>query len=143
MPTLLEFSAALLEVFEGCRLRAYRDSGGVLTIGIGHTRDVIEGMEISYEQALVLFAQDQAPLLAMVANKPVLEAGALVSFGFNCGATALRQALAGELKMQERIYDRRQVPLRGLIARRRLEGMLIELVHREPNAKPPATLQSA
>ena len=33
----------LTERFEGCRLAAYPDTGGVWTIGYGHTKGVAEG----------------------------------------------------------------------------------------------------
>ena len=31
---------ALIRGFEGCRLKAYQDGGGIWTIGVGHTRGV-------------------------------------------------------------------------------------------------------
>ena len=127
MPTLVEFSAGLLEVFEGCRLTAYRDSAGIWTIGMGHTKGVSEGMQITEQQALALFAEDEARILRLVQDKPILQAGAMVSFGFNCGAGALERYLAGQLKLEDRIYDHRGIPQPGLIARRRLESMLIQL----------------
>ena len=42
---------ALIKKFEGCELKAYQCSAGVWTIGYGHTKDVVEGMEITQEQA--------------------------------------------------------------------------------------------
>jgi lysozyme len=43
---------ALTESFEGCRLKAYRDIRGILTIGYGHTgADVHPEMSITLEQA--------------------------------------------------------------------------------------------
>ena len=36
----------LLKKFEGCELKGYRCSAGVLTIGYGHTKGVTEGMQI-------------------------------------------------------------------------------------------------
>ena len=42
---------ALIKKFEGCELKAYLCSAGVWTIGYGHTKDVVEGMEITQEQA--------------------------------------------------------------------------------------------
>jgi GH24 family phage-related lysozyme (muramidase) len=41
----------LLTSFEGCKLRAYDDGGGVWTIGYGHTKGVVEGMTITQAQA--------------------------------------------------------------------------------------------
>lgn len=44
---------------EGCRLTAYRDQGGVWTIGWGHTGPgVVEGLTCSQEQADAWFADD-------------------------------------------------------------------------------------
>ena len=31
-----ELAAALIRVFEGCKLLPYRDTGGILTVGYGH-----------------------------------------------------------------------------------------------------------
>ena len=41
----------LIKSFEGCRLQAYRDIGGTLTIGYGHTLNVYEGQTITQEEA--------------------------------------------------------------------------------------------
>ena len=50
MKTSME-GLALIKKFEGCELKAYQCSAGVWTIGYGHTKDVVEGMEITQEQA--------------------------------------------------------------------------------------------
>ena len=67
------------------------------------------------------------PLLATVTGKPLLEAAALVSFGFNCGLGALREYMAGRTKLEDHVHDRRGNVMPGLVARRRLEAMLIEI----------------
>lgn len=41
----------LIETFEGLRLTAYQDQGGVWTIGYGHTGDVYQGETITQAQA--------------------------------------------------------------------------------------------
>lgn len=126
--TLPELAAALIAVFEGERLTAYRDSGGVLTIGIGHTGpQVYEGLRISAQDAALLFAKDQAPLLALLAGVPLLEAAALASFGFNCGRGALELVLGGHdtVANPKHTTDRHGTVLPGLVARRRLEEMLM------------------
>src|SRR5690625_3650718 len=41
----------LIKRFEGCRLTAYRDPVGVLTIGRGDTENVHEGMRITQQEA--------------------------------------------------------------------------------------------
>ena len=127
MPDLIQLASALIEVFEGCRLTSYRDPGGVWTIGIGHTKEVHEGMVITRDQADLFFAEDQASLLAAVNDKPLLEAAALASFGFNCGEGALREYLAGKIRLVDRVHDHDGNVLTGLVARRRLEGMLIAI----------------
>src|SRR5690554_6416363 len=49
---------ALIQQFEGLRLKAYRDSAGVPTIGYGSTRGVRMGDEITEAQAIELLAAD-------------------------------------------------------------------------------------
>ena len=43
---VLNILKPFLSRMEGCRYVAYRDTGGVLTIGIGSTSNVTEGMTI-------------------------------------------------------------------------------------------------
>ena len=43
---------------EGCKLESYRDSGGICTIGYGHTYGVTAGMTITQEQANDFLMQD-------------------------------------------------------------------------------------
>lgn len=123
---LPQLSAALIAVFEGCKLTAYKDSGGVWTVGIGHTGpDVHEGMTITREQADELLAKDQAHLFKMVEDKPLLEAAALVSFGYNCGSGTLAKVLAGTSLLMDFVKDRKGNILPGLVSRRTLEDALI------------------
>ncbi len=126
MVTLSDFSTALISVFEGIQLKAYQDTGGVWTNGIGNTHGVVPGSTITMDQAAADFARNQAPLLAMVADLPVLKAAALVSFGFNCGQAALRRVLAGDDTIENPVHttDRHGNVLPGLVARRRLESLL-------------------
>ena len=86
---------ALTKGFEGLRLTAYRDCGGVLTIGYGHTGpDVIEGMTIDEAQAETLLRADVQVAVECV-NRAVTAAitqnqfDALVDFCFNVGCGAL------------------------------------------------------
>lgn len=44
--------------FEGCKLYAYRDSGGKLTIGVGHVKGVKAGMAITMAQAEAYLRSD-------------------------------------------------------------------------------------
>ncbi len=126
--TTQELSAALITVFEGERLSAYQDSGGVWTIGIGHTEGVTRGMVITHEQAIRFFSLDQASLFQQVMNRPMLEAAALLSFGFNCGHQALAKVMSGADSISNIVHttDRHGQQLAGLVSRRRLEMALIE-----------------
>ncbi len=80
----------LTEQFEGCKLVAYQDSKGVLTIGYGHTRGVMPGLTCTQQQAEEWLAEDIAWAVSEV-NKLVHvtltqeEFDALVDFTFNCG----------------------------------------------------------
>lgn len=76
--------------WEGCKLTAYRDPVGILTIGVGHTGpDVKAGMKISAAEADRLLASDLARFEAAVERLcPVTDQNqfdALVSFSFNVG----------------------------------------------------------
>ena len=84
----------LLKSFEGCRYTAYRDVGGVLTIGYGHTgKDVFEGQRIGSDQAENLLRADLARFEDGVNRSVVVDLNqaqfdALVSFTYNVGLGA-------------------------------------------------------
>jgi len=119
-------AAALIRVFEGVRLTAYQDSGGVWTIGFGHTGpDVVSGQTITMETAALLLELDAAPLLALVKAEPMIAAAAYVSFGYNCGYHTLQLVLEGQAKLENFIHDRHGNLLPGLVRRRNLEAALI------------------
>lgn len=130
MQTLAQMVAALITVFEGERLTAYQDSGGVWTNGIGNTHNVVPGSVITHEQAVADFTRNQTSLLALLENRPVIEGAALASFGFNCGYGALKKVLAGQdtIDNPRHTTDRTGKVLAGLVARRRLELALIAAV---------------
>lgn len=85
----------LIKNFEGCVLHAYRDGGGVLTIGWGTTSGVYEGMVITQEQADQLFMDDLmkrfVPGVERLVKVPLNDNQfcALVDFAYNCGVGAL------------------------------------------------------
>jgi lysozyme len=88
---------ALIRQFEGCRLEAYRDSKGIPTIGIGHTRGVRMGDRCSIQQADVWLTQDLADAVDGVqtlVKAPITQSmfDALVSFTFNLGTTRLAES---------------------------------------------------
>ena len=127
-PTLAEVTDALIAVFEGPpRLKAFKDGGGVWTIARGHTKGVTEGMTCTPEESTAWFAEDEAPLLRMVEGKPLLSAAAHASFGYNCGHGALEAVLRGvdSISNPKHTTDRHGVVEPGLVARRRLEQILI------------------
>lgn len=78
------------KAFEGLRLSAYRDSGGVLTIGYGHTLGVKAGQRITQAQADAYFERDMANVEAYL-NKTGLKLtqggfDACADFIFNLGS---------------------------------------------------------
>lgn len=88
-----EEALAKIKEFEGCRLYAYRDSGGKLTIGYGHTKGVKSGQAITQKQAEALLKGDLLPNEKFVGNLGLdLTQGqfdALVDFCFNLGTANL------------------------------------------------------
>ncbi len=82
--------------FEGCRLEAYRDAAGVLTIGYGHTREVREGDRISEYWARELLREDiekaQAQVVKLGVCRTQGQLDALTSFVFNLGIGQLRKS---------------------------------------------------
>ena len=103
---------ACLIAREGRRLRAYRDSVGVWTIGVGHTAAagpprVVPGLAITAAECDAIFARDVAADVAAVRRGLTAPVGphafdALVSFCHNvgpaafAGSTVLRRVNAGD-----------------------------------------------
>ena len=120
---------ALIKKFEGCKLKAYKCSAGVPTIGWGSTRGVSMDMEISQARADALLLEDAADFEEAVNN-------ALVSWTFNLGGSNLRNSTMLKVLNQGK-YD--LVPaeirrwnkaggetLQGLIRRREAESKLFK-----------------
>ena len=90
---MIASSAALdlIRRFEDCRLISYQDSGGVWTIGWGHTDGVVEGQSISQEMADALLAQDIAEVGADLSRRlgdlqlRQCQFDALASLAYNAG----------------------------------------------------------
>lgn len=86
----LEFTAAM----EGCKLKAYLDTGGIPTIGVGHTKGVKMGDTCTQEQAMQMLQEDvkeaEAAVIKLV-RVPLTQGqyDALVDFAFNLGPTKL------------------------------------------------------
>lgn len=91
MPILNQAGLDLIESFEGDDLHAYADSGGVETIGYGHTGGVVAGETITQVQAVQYLKGDVTSASAAVQNCIGIdltpnEFAALVSFEYNTGA---------------------------------------------------------
>lgn len=132
----------LTKQFEGCKLKAYRDGGGVLTIGYGHTRHVQEGDVITQDQADKFLMADVAD--ATDAVNDYVKTGltqnqfnGLVDFAFNCGVGAFKGStllkLLNEGKIEaacEQLARWNQdngVVVAGLTRRRTAEQVLFNL----------------
>lgn len=136
----------LIKQFEGLRLKAYQDSVGVWTIGWGHTKGVVYGMEITESQALAYLINDLAD--AAVAVKTAIkvpmtdnEYGAFISLTHNIGvngfakSTAARKfnkgdkdgAAKGILMWNKITVNGAKVASRGLINRREAEVRYFEM----------------
>lgn len=90
--TALEILIQLVKEFEGCRLEAYRDSGGVLTIGWGYTHGIKQGDVWTQEKAdKHLVDECIATIGTAIKHSPVLEMetiqrqAAIADFIYNCG----------------------------------------------------------
>lgn len=88
----------LIAKFEGTRFEAYRDSGGVVTIGIGHTGPEVKmGLVWTQAQVDAAFAADLARFEAAVSAsvaEPVTQGqyDAMVSLAFNIGTPAFQKS---------------------------------------------------
>jgi lysozyme len=136
--TYSDAGIALTKGFEGLRLTAYRDCGGVLTIGYGHTGpDVVVGMTIDEAKAETLLRADLQTAVDCV-NRSVTatitqnQFDALVDFCFNVGCgSLLNSTLLRKLNATDFSGAAAQVGLwvhagsevvAGLVRRRKLEA---------------------
>lgn len=130
---------ALIKSFEQCRLTAYKDGGGVWTIGWGHTgREVVEGLTWTQAKADDEFHADCAEAQEQVnrclgdtaVNQQMFDA--LVSFEYNTGALATSTLLKllnngnpiGAAREFTRWDHDNGVQVRGLTKRRLAEQAL-------------------
>lgn len=136
----------LIKQFEGCRLKAYRDTVGVWTIGFGTTRiagmPVKPGLTITQAEAELLLQHQAEEHLAQALEsiEPDVylsqnQIDALASFVYNVGVGAFRDSTL--LKMLNRKQTANEVAdqflrwtkaggknLRGLVKRRNAERSL-------------------
>lgn len=135
---------SLIKEFEGCRLKAYQDSVGVLTIGYGWTqpvdgRKIGPGMVIDQATAerllkcgLVQYEQGVNQLVKVIVTQGQFDA--LVSFAYNLGlralstSTLLRKLNAGDRQGAADEFGKwvnaGGVRLNGLVKRREAERKL-------------------
>lgn len=130
----------LTEASEGCKLRAYRDTGNVLTIGYGHTGGVRENQVIDQLTAETLLKHDLDYAVGIV-NAHALpctqfQFDALVDFVFNVGPSQFLHShlhsyhVAGEYEkaaaeFPKWKFDNGKV-IDGLVKRRKKERELYE-----------------
>lgn len=136
-----ESAMDFIEAWEGCKLQAYKCPAGIWTIGVGHTKDVTEYDEITYEQSREMLREDIEEVkrgLAPFVNVHVTQGQfiALVSLAFNVGVSyvvhkcpKLMQALnAGDVEACAHefldIDKANGVKLPGLSRRRQSEARL-------------------
>jgi lysozyme len=153
---------SLVKGFESLRLTAYRDTGGVPTIGWGHTKGVRLGQVITEAQASDFLMDDleeaESAIIRFV-SVPLNDNqfAALVSFAFNCGTDAFRKstlckklnagdyaAVPGQLALW--VNDNGE-KLNGLVRRRKAEADLwnTPFVASQPKpvpAPPPAPIDA-
>ncbi len=131
----------LIKKSEGCRLAAYKDPIGIVTIGYGHVSSSVKlGQVITQHQADEILASDLERFEAGVDRLcPGLSPGqfsALVSFAFNLGLTAfanstlrkkvLKNDFAGAALEFGKWVKAGGKVLPGLVTRRAAERALFE-----------------
>ena len=136
----MNYSEKLVEAvkgFEGRKLSAYRDNGGVLTIGYGHTEGVKACSKISAAKAEEYLRLDLSKATTQVKAlgvcKTQYQLDALVDFVYNLGIKSLKSSTllelikAGAGKDAVQAQFRRWVyckgkKLQGLVKRREWEA---------------------
>lgn len=133
----------ILRRFEGCKLTAYQDAGGVWTIGWGHTKNVHPEMVITHEEAEELLREDLQDIAPGIIKYVTItlnnnQYSALLSFVYNVGisafynSTLLKVINSKDLNDESAIVeqfmrwdkDSKDIVLDGLRARRRAESSL-------------------
>lgn len=134
----------LIQSFEKLRLVSYQDTGGVWTIGWGHTgKDVKANQFCTRDQADTWLAQDTLRAVMgvnAVTDVPLTQNqfDALVSFTYNVGVSAEAHSTLQNLVNQKRFAEAAEqferwvfdngVELEGLKRRRAAERALFEAV---------------
>jgi lysozyme len=91
-----EKGIAFIKAREGCRLSAYKDGGGVWTIGVGHTKGVHEGQTLSPFEADELLRMDleDHDITPLLGNAKTSQAqfDSMTSLAFNIGLERFRNS---------------------------------------------------
>lgn len=136
----------LIKKFEGCRLKAYKDAAGVLTIGYGHTSGVKAKDSITQEEAENLLKEDLVKFEKKVSKYKYSfnqnQFDALVSFAYNLGSIDKLSQEGKRSKEQIALHIRDYVfaggrRLQGLVNRRQAEFNL----YMTPVVNPSDTLK--
>lgn len=157
--TISDKGLDLIKFYEGCKLTAYQDTGGVWTIGYGMTNYVSnitgltikKGTKITQKQADDYFRKIiNAIFVPYVNNKKYVpltdklnqnQFDALVSFSYNCGCGGLQKLCKDRTLKQisnhfgDFIKDSKGNILKGLINRRNTEKELFNTPIEEPIKK--------
>ena len=132
---------ALIKKFEGCELESYLCPADVWTIGYGTTKNVIEGMRITENQAEELLKKDLETFeeeIEHLVEVPLSQCqfDSLVAWTYNLGATNLKnstllkvlnRAEHDEVPIQIKRWNKANGEvLKGLVRRREAEALLYE-----------------
>jgi lysozyme len=139
----------LIKSFEGCKLKAYRCSAGILTIGYGSTNGVYDGQVINQLEAEKLLRTDLLIAEGTVSQLVAVDLSqqqfdALVSFTFNVGGGAFKKSTLLKLINQgETLVAAEQFlrwtkvngkVIKGLVSRREAErGLYLRGITRAKN----------
>lgn len=134
--TAKQIACNMIKKLEGCKLKAYKCSAGVWTIGYGHTVGVKDGMKITQQQA-DKFLEDDLDIFYNCVMKNVgsicnlNQIASLTSFAFNVGngnfenSTLLKVIKANpqnfteiEKQFMRWVFAGSKTPLEGLKNRR-------------------------
>lgn len=157
--TISEHGINLIKKFEGCRLSAYRDAVGIITIGYGWTKPVdgrplTMGMTITQTKADALLKEGLKPYKKKVMKYDTRyrwnqnQFDALVSFAYNIGSidqlTAAGTRSIPEIAEKITAYQKaRGRVLPGLVKRRQAEKQLFLTPVSAPAASIPEILTEA
>lgn len=140
MPAFTQEGLDLIKRWEGFRSKPYLCPAGVLTIGYGHTVDVLPHHQLTEHQAEVILLHDLELFISGVRDLTRDAAlndnqfSALVSFAFNVGlanlrkSTLLKHVLKGDHKAAKLEFSKWVFAagkrLKGLELRRHAEALL-------------------